>query len=402
MNIAYITSQYPSLTETFVARAIERIALSGHKVTICILKPFIPKNSRKAIRLKDVFEVRFTYNIILIVFCLFRIMVTKPKRLSICFKEAIISCLRNPSRAHHIFYLLMSAVWFSCQSKVKTIEYIHCHFLHTEAIATRWLSILLNVPYGINAHIVRVRFDNKQIGKIVRNASVCIGDTKETLSLLNRLGGKNITFIRNSIDVENIKNISPDKRWRNSNNPLILAAGSLLHLKGFHVLISSCAMLEKMGFDFTCRIIGEGEERENLQKMIVDNNLAEKVTLSGSASISELFEEYKRATLFVMPSVPSSVGTDGLPTVIIEAIATGLPVIGTNHAAIPDMVINEETGLIVNPDDPKALAEAIKRLSSDKNLYFKCSVNGRDKVEEESNIRINSARLQKLMQATIN
>ena len=151
-----------------------------------------------------------------------------------------------------------------------------------------------------------------------------------------------------------------------------------------------------------CRIIGEGEERENLQKMIDDNNLAEKVTLSGSASISELFEEYKRATLFVMPSVPSSVGTDGLPTVIIEAIATGLPVIGTNHAAIPDMVINEETGLIVNPDDPKALAEAIKRLSSDKNLYFKCSVNCRDKVEEESNIRINSARLQKLMQATIN
>lgn len=401
MKIAYITSQYPSLTETFVARAIEQAVMAGNKVTICILKPFIPETSFKSMRVKNATEIRFTYNVFLLSICLFKIFVSKPIPFFKCFTEAILSSIRKPTRAHHILYLFMSAIWFAGQSELKKIEYIHCHFLHTESITTRWLSILLDVPFGLNAHIVRIRFDRKLISRVVKGASVCIGDTGETISLLRDLGSRNVTFIRNSIDIDNIEYIPPNIRWQSKNTPVILAAGSLLHLKGFHVLISACALLNEMGYEFLCRIIGEGVERGNLEKQIEENNLKGKVLLPGSVSISELFDEYKLATVFVMPSVPSSVGTDGLPTVIIETMATGLPVIGTNYVAIPDMVIDKETGIIVEPEDPESLAYAVKEIISNKDLYYKFAIKGREKVERESNITINNAKLLHLMKDAI-
>jgi glycosyltransferase involved in cell wall biosynthesis len=401
MNIVYVTSTYPSLTETFVSREIEQVIQAGNNVAICILKPFVPETSAKAMCVKDALEIRFTFNVISILISLVRTIITKPASFFKCFTEAIISSIRKPSRAHHIFYLFMSAIWFTHHKELKNIEYVHCHFLHTESIATRWLSVLMNVPYGLSAHIVRIRFDRKLISQVVKSASVCIGDTEETISLLKDLGNTNVTFIRNSIDIDRVEYISPDIRWNSINTPVILATGSLLQMKGFHILISACAQLKKNGYKFQCRIIGEGVERDNLEKQIKELNLKKIVQLPGSVSISELFDEYKRATVFVMPSIPSHAGTDGLPTVIIEAMASGLPVIGTNHAAIPDMVINRETGLIVEPENPESLALAITEIFSAKDLYYKFATKGREKVEREANIRKNNTRLMKVIQAAI-
>lgn len=402
MDIVYVTSTYPSLTETFVAREIEQVIQAGNKVTICILKPLVPETSAKAMRVQDALEIRFTYNVFLLFICLLKIIITKPVSFFECFLEAIITSIRKPARGHHILYLFISTIWFAGQNKLKKIEYIHCHFLHTESIASRWLSILLNVPYGLNAHIARIRFDRNQIHKVVKGASVCIGDTRETLSLLKDLGSRNVTFIRNSIDIDNIEYVSPEIRWKSKKQPLILATGSLLHMKGFHVLISACAHLNKMGYKFLCKIIGEGVERRKLEKQIEENNLTNKVLLPGSVPIGKLFDEYLKATVFIMSSIPSPIGTDGLPTVIIEAMATGLPVIGTNHASIPDMVINRYTGIVVEPGDPEALAMAVKEIITNKDLYYKVAIRGREKVEREFNIRKNSTRLIQIMESARN
>lgn len=401
MDIVYVTSTYPSLTETFVARAIERVVKAGNNVTICILKPFIPETAAKAMRVENVLEIRFTYNFISLLINLLKIIITKPNRFFKCVAEVMMTSFRKPSKAHYIAYLFMSVVWFAGRRELKYSEYVHCHFLHTESIATRWLSILLNVPYGLNAHIVKIRFDRHLIGQVVRNASVCVGDTRETFSLLKKLGNQHPTFVRNGIDVSNIAYIAPDLRRKGNEIPVILAVGSLLHVKGFHVLIAACAQLNKMGFEFMCRIIGEGVERKYLERLISDNDLTDKVFLPGAVTISELYTDYKKATVLVMPSVPSPVGTDGLPTVIIEAMASGLPVIGSNHAAIPELVLHGETGIIVEPDEPNSLAMAIKEMLANEVLYHKYAVNGREMIEKEFDINKNSARIIQLMEDVI-
>ena len=182
---------------------------------------------------------------------------------------------------------------------------------------------------------------------------------------------------------------------------MILAVGSLLHLKGFHILISACAELDKMGVCFLCKIIGEGVERGNLETKIENLQMTDKVQLPGYRTIDELFEEYTNASVFVMPSVPSSIGTDGLPTVIIEAMAAGLPVVATRHAGIPDLVIDGETGLLVNPGDISSLADAIKEMISNKELYSKFAVQGRQKVENEFDLKKNNKIRIELIEAAV-
>ena len=397
MNLVYVTSTYPSLTETFVAREIDQVVKAGHKVTICILKPNVLESSSKAICVKGVVERRFTHNIFLLLISLLRTVYKKPAPLIKILLESISTSIRKPARMHHIFFLLISAIWFSNIRELKDTEYIHCHFLHTESIVTRWLGILLNVPYGVNAHIVRIRFDRKLISGIVKNASLCFGDTFETVNHLKNLDSNNVNLIRNSINTENIEYKSPQSRYESSGYPLILAVGSLIHAKGFHVLIRACADLAEKKKNFLCRIIGEGIERENLERLINELGIQEKIELPGAVSFNELVEQYKKATIFVMSSTPSPVGTDGLPTVIIEAMAMGLPVIGTNHAAIPEIIENNRTGLLVQPNNPISLSLAISELISNLELCSQLSRNAREKVETEFDVRSNSTQIIKMM-----
>lgn len=401
MNIVYVTSTYPSLTETFVAREIERVIQAGNKVAICILKPFIPKTSSKAMRVKNALEIRFTYNVFLLLIRLLMICIKKPISFFKCFTELTISSLRKPSRAHHILYFFVAAVWFASRKELQDTEYIHCHFLHSESITTRWLSILLDVPYGITAHITRIRFDQRAIKRVVCEASICIGDTKETVSLLQKFGNTNVVLNRNGINIDQITFEPPSDRLEGISLPFILAVGSLIHCKGFHVLIKACSILKELGIPFKCKIVGDGVDRSVLEKLIYELYMNWEIEITGALSMYELLLQYKKSTLLIVPSIPSHSGSDGLPTVIIEAMATGLPVIGTDHAAIPDILINKETGLLVEPEEPESLALAIKEIITNKNLYCKVANKGREKVEREFDIRKNSICLIQLMESTI-
>ena len=100
-----------------------------------------------------------------------------------------------------------------------------------------------------------------------------------------------------------------------------------------------------------------------------------------------------------MPSIKSDVCTDGLPTVIIEAMAIGIPVIATQHAGIPDIVVHNKTGILIEQSDSEGLALEIKRLLKDQLLYTSISINGRNKVKKEYDLIKNSGQLFDLIQS---
>jgi len=396
MKIVYVVSQFPSLTETFIAREIQQIVEAGHEVTICILRAQPAAHGPSGIDL-SIRKIRMQISPLSLASAQLITFFHQPLLFLKAFSVALGAVFRQPGRSHQILYIFFASTWFTNRMCNEGISYIHCHFLHSESIAAMWMAAFLKIPYGITAHVSSIRHDRKLIKNVITNAGILVGDTSQTLSVYRQFVSHEANLIRNGIDLNKFKPIRnflpPDQE-----PPLIISVGSLLHPKGHHILIQACRMLKMKGIAFNCKIIGEGEERPTLERLISENNLTGIVELSGALSFSELRDQYSQASMLVMSSIISPAGSDGLPTVLIEAMALGIPVIGTNHAGIPDLIKHRQTGLLVEPGNPDDLAEAICTLMSDSSLQVEFAKNGRQFVEQEFSLKRNVDKLINLIE----
>jgi glycosyltransferase involved in cell wall biosynthesis len=164
---------------------------------------------------------------------------------------------------------------------------------------------------------------------------------------------------------------------------LIVAVGRLIAKKGFADLIRACRLLMERGKSFRCEIIGEGPLEQELREQITQLDLQNSVELLGARPQHEIREHLAAASVFVLPSVvdPDG-GMDNLPTVIMEAMAAGLPVVSTVIGGISEMVVQNETGFLVPPGDVAALAGAIERLLGDISLAREFGKNGRARTSK--------------------
>jgi colanic acid/amylovoran biosynthesis glycosyltransferase len=151
--------------------------------------------------------------------------------------------------------------------------------------------------------------------------------------------------------------------------PLILSVGRAIEKKGFADLIDACAELNRQGLAFRCQIIGGGPLESQLHDQIQALGLSANVELLGAMPLVAVRQKLQDANLFALPCVAeSSGGMDNLPTVILEAMDAGLPVVSTGLAAVPEMVTNGKTGFLVPQNDSKALALALTNLLSSPTL----------------------------------
>src|SRR5207302_8365022 len=170
----------------------------------------------------------------------------------------------------------------------------------------------------------------------------------------------------------------------------------LIPKKGFSDLIRACALLAEHGKSFRCEIMGEGPLENDLRNEIAQHGLQRYVILAGTKPQSELRQRLAAANVFVLPSVidPEG-GMDNLPTVIMEAMATALPIVSTNIGGIPEMVIENETGFLLEPADASALADAIEKVIDDRLLAQRLGHAGYQRAHEffsiEKNVRELSA-----------
>jgi glycosyltransferase involved in cell wall biosynthesis len=148
--------------------------------------------------------------------------------------------------------------------------------------------------------------------------------------------------------------------------PLIVSIGRLIEKKGFTDLISACGILKRQGRDFRCEIIGDGPLEKGLAAQIAEAGLHQHVSLVGPKTQAEIAGRLAASNLFVLAcTTEADGGMDNLPTVIMEAMAAGLPVVSTALAGVPEMVQDGVTGKLVPPRDAAALAEAIGALMAD-------------------------------------
>jgi glycosyltransferase involved in cell wall biosynthesis len=149
---------------------------------------------------------------------------------------------------------------------------------------------------------------------------------------------------------------------------------------------------------FTLTIAGDGPERERLRQLISLNNLENRVVFCGSVTHSELPRIYGEADVVVVPSVQDSSGDrDGLPNVVLEAMASGRPIVASDVGAIASAIVDDENGLLVPPADPVALGQAIGRLTESKELREQLGRNGRRRAELDYEVGRCSERFHRLL-----
>jgi glycosyltransferase involved in cell wall biosynthesis len=175
-----------------------------------------------------------------------------------------------------------------------------------------------------------------------------------------------VVVVRNGIDRSRF---SPRTEEPVGRPPLVLSVGRLVQKKGHETLVRACGLLASRGVAFDCQIVGEGPLRERLMELAEDVRIDGRLVLSGSLSHPEVRAAYDRSVVFVLPCRRSNRGDqDGLPVAIVEAMSVGVPVVATPLSGIPEVVRHLESGLLVLPEDPGALAAAIEELLANRVL----------------------------------
>ncbi|HLE63789.1 MAG TPA: glycosyltransferase, partial [Pyrinomonadaceae bacterium] len=185
----------------------------------------------------------------------------------------------------------------------------------------------------------------------------------------------------------------------------ILAVGRLVRKKGFDVFVDACGILKRRGVAFEALIVGPGDKNEiehetEIKRRIAKHQLDAHLRLVGPLSQKALFEEYHHASIFCLPCrVLEDGDRDGIPNVLTEAMACGLPVVSTAVSGIPEIVTDNVNGLLVAPNDPEALADALLCLHRDPVLAQRFSSSARKIVRERFDGERFARRLADLFQA---
>ncbi|HJY19712.1 MAG TPA: glycosyltransferase family 4 protein [Chthoniobacterales bacterium] len=288
---------------------------------------------------------------------------------------------------------LHQATYIGLRLQKLGVHHLHVHFAGMAARTAFWIRRFFGIEYSLTVHANDIFVPNKfEIGLpqifSMASAIVVVSDFAAN-QLRDRFSDTASRFYRiyNGIDCDRFRSAQP------SQPPLILSIGRLISKKGFDVLIDACASLQNGGQEFRCEIIGEGPLSAELQARIDRHGLGKQVLLVGPKSQAEIAARLSRATLLVLPCrVDADGAMDNLPTVVMEAMASALPVVSTDVGGVAEMVCNGESGLLVSQNDPLATAEAIARLIGDVELARSFGREGRKRAEElfsiEKNVRV--------------
>lgn len=288
---------------------------------------------------------------------------------------------------------LLQAMILVQEIRNQGITHLHAHFATSATTVARLAAGICGINYSFTAHakdIFHEDVDMETLRAKFSDASAVITVSDYNVDYLhNSLGAaaSGVQRIYNGLDLERFPYTSPDTR-----RPQIVAVGRLVEKKGFGYLIDACELLTERGVEYSCRIIGSGDEGLSLHSRIIELGLEQQVELSGPKPQQDVIAALQNAAVFAAPCVVGDDGNrDGLPTVLLESMALGTPCISTDVTGIPEILRDGDTGLLVAQKDPSALADALERLLINPDLRVSTALNARTLIESEFDVHTNAA-----------
>lgn len=389
MHIGYVLTTFPALSETFVLNEILEMERQGVTVTVFSLRK--PKSEPRHASLS-----RLRAKIIYLTDDPsaqpeFPDLAEGAKTYLKAIARGEFAELRNISRGIRI----------AAAARRHGINALHAHFADRPASLAYWAHRMTGLPFSFTAHAIDI-YDHglrdKLMGTKLREArfvvTVCDYNKRFILEHYPGAIADKIEVVNNSVDLEyfTFRDEQPAGAIQ------ILSVGRLVPKKGFDLLIRACAKLRDAGTHVRFTIVGDGPEKQSLANLASSMGVTDLVTFAGAVPHDSVKLYLKSATIFCMPFRRTPSGDqDSLSLVLMEAMASGVPVISTRLGAIPEIIDDGETGILVTPEDADGLAEAIDRLSKSTELQERYRQAARAKVEARWSLPTNVGKVRELM-----
>lgn len=376
--VGVLVKIYPKLSETFILEELLGLERLGERLHVFALQPPTDAVSHDAVArvaapvtyLPELRPRRFAAFAV----AHLALAATAPLR--------YLSALRAAAGRAGGLADFLRAGWLVRALRRAGIGHLHTHFISRPADVAE-LVARLGIPFSISAHAKDIYLsppaDLRRKLSAARFTVTCTEYNRRTLATI----APDATIHRMYHGVDAVR-FDPVLRRPDERPPLVLAVGRLREKKGFDTLVDACALLRSQGIAFRCEIVGYGDQHPALAARIARSGLEGTVALTGKLAREAVIERYARAAVFVQPSRVGQDGDrDGIPNVLLEAMAMALPVVSTPVSGIPELVDHDRTGLLVAPDRPAELAAAITRLLADPALGRRLAAAGRRAVQED-------------------
>jgi glycosyltransferase involved in cell wall biosynthesis len=271
------------------------------------------------------------------------------------------------------------------------IERVHAHWATYPTLAAWVVERLADIPYSFTAHAHDITIEASGLERKVRDADLVLTCTdfgrQRVIQRAGSAQSDKVVLIHHGVDLT-----------RFALQPLPGTAGRQLHLlcvaafheyKGHRYLLDACRLLVDQGVDVSLELIGDGPLRAELEAYVAELRLADRVVFRGRQSSDSVREATRRSDAAVLAGIQTPDGLmDGIPNVLVEAMAIGRPVVASALPGIRELVIDGETGLLAEPRDPVSLARALTRLLDEPDLAERLVAAGRAKVEAEHDAKV--------------
>lgn len=428
VNVAYLVSRFPKLSETFVL--YEFLALRSNPQLSLKLTLFAMKEEREPLRHADASKLmpEVVYRSPLDVRTwgqAVAMAVSSPWKTLCAIGSVCRHNLASPRFLLTSIVALPSALAMAREMTQRDISHIHAHFANVATTTAYLVNALTGITFSFTAHGSDLHRDQTMLAEKIAAARSAI-----TVSAFNArvMREHSPSELHHKIEVINcgadLDTFRPDPdrlSVRLTPQPLtrvrIGCLGTLLPVKGQRYLLQALgqlavdrkAALQDGALTLSCTLIGDGPERAALEALVtslglgvvgvdtqstdaVSDSVAEiGVEFAGSLAREQVAARLKEFDIIVVPSVPTTDGRkEGIPVSLMEAMASGAAIVASDLTGIPELVIDEKTGLLASPGDSQKLALSIMRLIDDGELRARCIKAGRELVASEFDLRRNA------------
>jgi glycosyltransferase involved in cell wall biosynthesis len=402
-KIAYLMSRFPHLPETFILREMIELERQGWQVLLYSLifqnQSVVHKEAKNWLVRANRFPW-FSYDIFK---ANLRFAINHPRKYFYTLGQIFRSNFASPKFLVRALVLFPKSVKMAEKMQSEGVQHMHAHYATHPTLVAWIINRLTGINYSVTVHAHDIFVDRSMLDVKLRDAAFIVSISQYNLEFLVRHLGN---WVREKTHVIHC-GVQPglyaeSAGKKNSARFDIVSIGSLQPYKGMQHLVMACAMLRTREIPVYCRIVGEGDERPMLERLIAQHDLSQCVELLGARDQAAVASVLGEAQVYVQPSVITPSGKmEGIPVSIMEAFASGIPVVASQISGIPELVVPNETGYLVPPGDVKVLADALEHIYHNPAEANSLAKAGQEKVLHEFELGANVQELSLLFQQAL-
>jgi colanic acid/amylovoran biosynthesis glycosyltransferase len=361
--ITYVISQYPAISHTFILGEIKGLLGQGFRINVASIntpdRPFEQLTTAE----KEAYQYTFFVKKLLLTklpYYFLRSLTKYPKGFFRSLAQTLTSCVRHPITSAQQFAYWLEAMVVADVATKQGSKQLHAHFSTQGCTVAMLAAKMMGINFSLTVHgpdeFYHVSEHQLEKKFAAANFIICISDFAKSQVMkytaftdweklhVNYLGVDTNTFTPPSILTSN-------------STPVLLCIGRLVSAKGQGILIQAAKILADRSVDFSLQFVGHGPDRNSLEQFSKHHQLDKKIHFLGKVNHDKIKKLQQHADIFVLPSF-----AEGIPIVLMEAMACGTPCITTHITGIPELFTNDHDGLLVRPGNAIILADALERL----------------------------------------